>query len=55
MGLPKDYKNGTPDGYKESIEFQPGDDIVNTEADKQAYSASIKADAEKLSAISGHE
>lgn len=34
MGLPKDYKNATPDGYKDSVEFQPGDDIVNTDADK---------------------
>lgn len=54
MGLPDVYKKNSPNGYKEGIKYQPGDELTNTKKDYEQWVASVNAMASDLSAKSSH-
>jgi hypothetical protein len=55
MGFPKTYKKNAPAGYKEDIVYHPGDEIVNTKEDREAFTASIAEEAQELHMKSTHD
>lgn len=55
MGYPSVYKKNAPAGYKEGIHYHPGDDMVNTKEDREAFTAEIADEAAAWHAISTHD
>lgn len=55
MGLTKDYKEAAPEGYKESIKYEGGDDIVNTKEDRTAFREGMREAAAELADKSTHD
>lgn len=50
MGLPPTYKKNAPDGYKEHLKYQPGDEKTNTKEDFTAFTKEVGDLASVLSA-----
>lgn len=55
MGVTKDYKDDSPNGYKEHLTYTDGDEKINTPEDKITEFKDIKKKAKDLSAQSEHK